>query len=202
MEFLLPGSLVVDRRLHQHGLGRHVDTDALAVMAGEDRLLAVGTGASIAPIGMEAWLRLRMEKGYPVVGIDTDGTTLPEDLAPSGWRRKAANFIGRRSLLRPDALRADRQQLVGLEGNDPSVRLPVGAHVLASEGATPPCANAGRITSSTVSASLGKSVALALLANGRARTGEALWAFFDGRRDGMPVVPLPFYDPQGARLDG
>jgi len=156
---------------------------------------------AIQPIGMEAWLRLRLEKGYLVVGIDTDGTTIPDDVAALAWRKKAANFIGRRSLLTPHAVRPDRQQLVGLVGADPAERLPVGAHLLDSAGATPPCASVGRITSSTLSESLGKSVALALLANGRARTGEAVAAFFGGRRYAATVVPLPFYDPLGARLN-
>jgi sarcosine oxidase subunit alpha len=167
-----------------------------------ERLRVAGAAAAIAPIGMEAWLALRLEKGYPVVGIDTDGTTLPEDLAPSTWRRKAANFIGRRSLTRPHALREGREQLVGLEGADADVRLPIGAHLLPAHDAAPPCASAGRITSSMLSAALGKSVALALLANGRARIGESLVAFFDGRRYAAKVVPLPFYDPHGARLHG
>jgi sarcosine oxidase subunit alpha len=167
-----------------------------------ERLRTAGADAAITPIGMEAWLALRLEKGYPVVGIDTDGNTLPEDLAPSAWRKKAANFVGRRSLMRPHALRDGREQLVGLEGVDAGVRLPVGAHVLPSHDATPPCASAGRITSSMVSVAIGKSVALALLANGRARIGESLVAYSDGRRYAARVVPLPFYDPQGARLNG
>ena len=167
-----------------------------------ERLRVAGAAAAIAPIGMEAWLALRLEKGYPVVGIDTDGTTLPEDLAPSAWRRKTANFVGRRSLTRPHALREGREQLVGLECANTSVRLPIGAHLLPAHDAAPPCASAGRVTSSMLSAALGKSVALALLTNGRARIGESLVAFFDGRRYAAKVVPLPFYDPQGARLHG
>ena len=166
-----------------------------------DRLLAAGAGKKIQPIGMEAWLRLRLEKGYLVIGIDTDGTTIPDDVGPAAWRKKAANFIGRRSLMRPHAVRPGRQQLVGLVGTDPAQRLPVGAHILGSAAAVPPCATVGRITSSTLSVSLGKSLALALLANGRARIGEAVAAYFDGRRYMANVVPLPFYDPQGARLN-
>ena len=73
------------------------------------------------------------------------------------------------------------------------MRLPVGAHLLPFADAQPPCASAGRVTSSTLSAALGKSVALALVANGRARIGESLVAFFDGRRYPATVVPLPFY---------
>ncbi|MBK8742681.1 MAG: hypothetical protein IPM02_25770 [Betaproteobacteria bacterium] len=166
-----------------------------------DRLLAAGASEAIQPVGMEAWLGLRLEKGYLVVGIDTDGTTTPDDVGSAAWRKKTANFIGRRSLMRPHALRPDRQKLVGLLGVDPAKRLPVGAHILASPSALPPCATVGRITSSMLSASLGQSVALALLANGRARIGETVTAYFDGQRHMATVVPLPFYDPQGARLN-
>ena len=66
-----------------------------------DRLIAAGIAEGAEPVGMEAWLRLRLEKGYPIVGIDTDGTTVPDDLGPSNWQKKVANFIGRRSLALP-----------------------------------------------------------------------------------------------------
>ena len=77
----------------------------------------------------------------------------------------------------------------------------MGAHILRSGSETPPCTSIGRITSSSVSETLDRSVALALLANGRARVGDDVCAYFGGHRHWAKVVTLPFYDGVGARLD-
>ena len=78
-------------------------------------LAEAGQKDGIAPVGIDAWMLLRTEKGYLHVGSDTDGTTTPDDIGWGHIHRRADDFVGRRSLLRPANTRADRFQLVGLE---------------------------------------------------------------------------------------
>src|SRR5262249_24631146 len=143
---------------------------------------------------------LRLEKGFLHVGADTDGTTLPGDVGMDrGVAKKAANFVGRRSLALPAARDAQRMQLVGLVPLDPRPPLPVGAPVAAPR---PPADVDGVVTSSAWSPALGHPIALAMLRRGRSRTGErvALW-HADARID-AEVTTTPFFDAEGARLRG
>ena len=52
---------------------------------------------------------LRAEKGYVVIGQETDGTVTPIDINFS-WMigKKKKDFIGKRSLTRSDTAREDR----------------------------------------------------------------------------------------------
>ena len=115
---------------------------------------------------------LRAEKGYVIVGQDTDGTVTPHDLG-LGWMvsKTKGDFVGRRSHRRPDALRADRKQLVGLLPHDPDERLPEGAQLVEDREAPVPVPMLGHVTSSYRSAALGRTFALALVKGGRARHG-------------------------------
>ncbi len=161
--------------------------------------------AAIAPLGgclygIEALEILRTEKGYIHVGTDTDGTTLPGDI---GFGRaidgKRANFVGRRSLLRPAARDPQRLQLVALSPADGRTLLPCGAQIAALN---PPTATEGHVTSSYWSPSLDAPVALAMLARGGERQGEHVGVHHLGRRIDAVVVKAPFIDPQGERLNG
>jgi sarcosine oxidase subunit alpha len=80
-----------------------------------ERLRTDGAAQGLQPIGMDALMLLRLEKGFLHVGTDTDGTTVPDDV---GWGKVAANktgdYIGKRSLDLPEHVRPDRLQLVGL----------------------------------------------------------------------------------------
>jgi sarcosine oxidase subunit alpha len=150
--------------------------------------------------GIEALQILRTEKGYLHIGTDTDGTTLPQDVGLArGIERKAANFVGRRSLARPAARDAGRLQLVGLKPVDGRTRLAVGAHIAAH---APPAAIEGRVTSSCLSPTLGSPVALALLRDGAARLGERVRLWHLHAMAEAEVVKTPFIDPQGRRLEG
>jgi sarcosine oxidase subunit alpha len=84
------------------------------------RLLSEGADAGLEPVGLDAIMQLRLEKGFLHVGADTDGTTVPDDV---GWGKaassKTADFIGQRSLTLPENRRADRLQLVGLAPVEP-----------------------------------------------------------------------------------
>ncbi len=165
-----------------------------------DRLWQVGRVFGVTPYGVEALMILRTEKAYLHLGADTDGTTFPGDVGlDRGIAKKAANFVGRRSLLRPVATDADRMQLVGLLPLDRRTRLPVGAHITLK---APPAAIEGFITSSAFSPTLGHPVALAMLKRGRQRLGERITAYHLGQPIRAEVVKTPFLDAAGERLHG
>jgi len=174
-----------------------------------EALLAAGAPFGITPYGTETMDVLRAEKGFVMVGQDTDGTVTPDDLGMS-WivNLRKGDFVGRRSLRRADLLRPDRRQLVGLLPTDPGVLLQEGAQLVAAEhaAAAPPVPMLGHVTSSYDSAALGRTFALALLAGGRDRIGSTVHArtFDGGAHHAVPVtVTAPiFYDPEGARRDG
>ncbi|MCC6718976.1 MAG: sarcosine oxidase subunit alpha family protein [Acetobacteraceae bacterium] len=149
--------------------------------------------------GTEAMHVLRAEKGYIIVGQETDGTVTPGDLGMAIGRGKG-DFIGRRSLARPDMLAADRRQLVGLLSDDPALVLEEGAQIVAQSAPPPGTKALGHVTSSYFSPALGRSIALALLAGGRERTGERLFVPLARGSIGVAVAAPVFLDPQGGRL--
>jgi sarcosine oxidase subunit alpha len=182
-------------------LGYEINLPAQETSSLIERLWDLGRDLGVVPYGIEALMVMRTEKGFLHVGGDTDGTTLPGDIGMDrGIAKKAANFVGRRSLLRPASLDASRMQLVGLRPVDLNTRLPVGAHVVKSSG--PPGPIDGFVTSSYPSPNLGHPVALAMLQSGRARTGEIITVHHLGRAIDAQVVATPFFDPQGERLNG
>ena len=145
---------------------------------------------------------LRAEKGYPIVGQDTDGTVTPQDLGMD-WivSKTKPEFLGKRSFARADTARPDRKQLVGLLPLDRG-RAAAGGRAAASRESPslrrPPVPMLGHVTSSYRSAALGRTFALALLRSGRERIGETVFA------DGAPaeVADSVLYDKEGARRDG
>jgi sarcosine oxidase, subunit alpha len=164
------------------------------------RLWARSAEIGAALYGIEALQVLRVEKGYLHVGTDTDGTTLPGDVGfARGIERKAAAFVGRRSLSRPTARDPERLQLVGLQPVDGRTLLHVGAHIAPH---APPAPIDGRVTSSCLSPALGYPVALALLARGSRRLGERVRVYHLGTETLAQVVRTPFFDPQGRRVHG
>ncbi len=150
-----------------------------------ERVMEMGAEHGITPYGTEAMHLLRAEKGFVIVGQETDGTVTPDDLGYGGMVKASGDFIGRRSLSRPDTARADRKQLVGLLTEDPRLVLMEGAHVIETEAeSAPPVPMLGHVTSSYFSPNLERSIAMALVRGGRSRMGERLWA---SRRDGAPI---------------
>ena len=170
-----------------------------------DAVAQAGAAYGITPYGTETMHVLRAEKGFPIVGQDTDGTVTPYDLG-MGWAvsRKKADFIGKRSLARADAQRPDRRHLVGLVPVDGSSRIVEGAQLVAhgADLTAFPVPMAGHVTSAYPAGHDGRPFALALLDAGRDRIGEVLDAVDD-------LVPVPVrvtgpvsYDVEGARRDG
>ena len=132
-----------------------------------EQIMANGARYGITPYGTEAMHLLRAEKGFVIVGQETDGTVTPQDLGLGGMVKKSGDFIGRRSLSRSDTMREDRKQLVGLLTDDPNLVLMEGAHVIATEaeGAVP-VPMLGHVTSSYFSPNAGRSIAMAMVKGG------------------------------------
>ncbi|WP_175412525.1 sarcosine oxidase subunit alpha family protein [Streptomyces sp. TRM64462] len=163
-----------------------------------------GAPYGITPYGTETMHVLRAEKGYPIIGQDTDGTVTPQDLGMS-WvvSKKKPDFVGKRSFARADTSRPDRKHLVGLLPEDPGTLLPEGTHLVA-DGVlpAPPVPMLGHVTSSYRSAALGRTFALALIKGGRDRIGERLYAPVGDQLVPVTVAGPVLYDPEGARRDG
>lgn len=184
-------------------LAYEVSTASWYGMALWEMVHQAGADHGITPYGTETMHVLRAEKGFVVVGQDTDGTVTPLDLGMDWVVAKHKDFIGRRSLARPDTAREDREQLVGLLPVDPEERLPEGAQLVAPEaGDEPPVPMLGHVTSSYRSPVLGRTFALALVRAGRQRTGQVLHAPVAGRKIPVRVTKPVFYDEEGARRDG
>jgi sarcosine oxidase, subunit alpha len=160
-----------------------------------EKLPAFGGGL----LGLEALMILRAEKGFIVIGKDTDGTTMPHDLGLAGPRASRADeYIGKRSLFMPVANDPRRKQLVGLsvESNEPP--LPTGAHVTAGAGRAR--RSEGYVTSSYTSPTLGRPVALGLVEAGLSRMGEAVGVTHLGAERRATVTNPVALDPEGKRL--
>ncbi|MFJ1806947.1 MULTISPECIES: sarcosine oxidase subunit delta family protein [unclassified Streptomyces] len=169
-----------------------------------EALYEAGAPYGITPYGTETMHVLRAEKGYPIIGQDTDGTVTPQDLGMS-WvvSKKKPDFIGKRSHARADTARADRKHLVGLLPEDSGTFLPEGTQLIAdSVLPVPPVPMLGHVTSSYRSAALGRTFALALIKGGRERIGERLYAPVGDRLVPVTVTGPVLYDPEGARRDG
>jgi sarcosine oxidase, subunit alpha len=185
-------------------LAFEVNVDAWHARAVWDRLLAGGDLHGITPYGTETMHVLRAEKGYPIVGQDTDGTVTPQDLGMG--RLVSANkpdFVGKRSFARPANRDLRRKHLVGLLPHDPSLLLPEGAQIVGTAVLPePPVPMLGHVTSSYRSAELGRTFALALVRAGRDRIGQTLHVPVGGRTVPVEVTSPVFVDPEGARRDG
>ena len=183
-------------------LGFEINVPAAYGRALWERLMAEGADYGITPYGTEAMHVLRAEKGFIIVGQDTDGTVTPND-AGLDWAvgKKKPDFVGKRSLARPDIVAKGRKQLVGLLTDDPNVVLEEGAQIVADPKQALPMTMLGHVTSAYWSDALGRSIALALVAGGRDRMGETLYVPMADRTLSVKVSGMVFYDPRGARLD-
>jgi sarcosine oxidase subunit alpha len=168
-------------------------------------LLTAGEAFGVTPLGTEALHVLRAEKGYIVVGHDTDGTVTPVDLGMS-WivSQDKGDFLGRRGLARADNVREGRRQFVGLLTDDPAVVVPEGGQIVSEADAGrighPPVPMLGHVTSSYLSPALERSIALALIADGRRLIDGKVAVVARGRAVMARVTEPRFYDREGARL--
>jgi sarcosine oxidase subunit alpha len=164
--------------------------------------MAAGAPLGITPYGTETMHVLRAEKGYPIIGQETDGTVTPQDLGMDWIVSKTKPFIGTRSHRRADTARPDRKQLVGLLPVDPDELLPEGAQLVDDASAPVPVPMVGHVTSSYRSAALGRTFALALVKRGRERVGERVFAPLEDRVVEAEITSSVLFDPENARRDG
>lgn len=165
-----------------------------------------GAEYNITPYGTETMHVLRAEKGLIIIGQDTDGTVTPQDAGMEWAISKLKDFVGKRSYSRLDTSRTDRKHLVGLLPVDGATRLAEGAQlVTAGTPITPeeaPVPMQGHVTSSYLSAELGRPFALALVKNGRNRMGEIIKVRHEGGFVDAEITSPVFVDPEGNRRDG
>ncbi|OQP86253.1 sarcosine oxidase subunit alpha [Rhizobium rhizosphaerae] len=155
------------------------------------------------PYGTETMHVLRAEKGYIIVGQDTDGTLTPDD-AGVAWAvgKKKPDFVGIRGLKRPDLVREGRKQLVGLLTKDPKEVLEEGAQIVADPNQPKPMIMLGHVTSSYWSENCGRSIAMAVVAGGRAKVGQTLYVPMPDRTIAVEVTDTVFFDKEGGRIHG
>jgi sarcosine oxidase subunit alpha len=184
-------------------LGFEVNVPADFGLAVWQAIYDAGQKHGITPYGTETMHVLRAEKGYIIIGQDTDGTVTPDDAGLS-WAigKSKPDFVGKRALQRPAFASPYRKQLVGLLTRQPLQVLEEGAQIVPAMRRTPPLAAIGHVTSSYYSPSVGRSIALALLSGGRARVGETLYVAAPEGDVPVQVVSPVFYDPKGSRLNG
>ena len=164
-------------------------------------LMDAGVEFNITPYGTETMHVLRAEKGYIIVGQDTDGSVTPHDLGMGGMVSKTKDFLGRRSLSRSHTAGPNRKELVGLLTDDPATVLPEGAQITeVGASAVTPVPMLGHVTSSYYSPTLKRSIAMALVRSGQQRSGQQVQIpLADGRTVRATVGTTVFYDPEGKR---
>ncbi|MEO0486062.1 MAG: sarcosine oxidase subunit alpha family protein [Pseudomonadota bacterium] len=166
-----------------------------------DALLEAGAEFGVMPYGTEALHIMRAEKGFIMIGDETDGTVIPQDLGLH-WAisKKKEDFIGKRAQERTHMTDPNRWKLVGLQTVDGTV-IPDGAYAVA-EGVN---ANGqrnvqGRVTSTYMSPTLGRGIAMGLVHNGPDRMGEVItFPKIGGGEVKAKIVSPVFYDPEGEK---
>ncbi|MGB1970117.1 MAG: sarcosine oxidase subunit alpha family protein [Paracoccaceae bacterium] len=178
----------------------------IAVPAGQglafwQALCAAGEEFGIMPYGTEALHVMRAEKGFIMIGDETDGTVIPQDLGLD-WAisKKKSDFLGKRAQERSHMVDPDRWKLVGLETLDGSV-LPDGAYAVGEgENANGQRNTIGRVTSTYFSPTLNRGIAMGLVAQGPERMGEILnFPDLSGNEVKVKLVDPVFYDKNGDR---
>ena len=166
-----------------------------------EKCIDAGKEFNITPYGTETMHLLRAEKGFIIVGQDTDGTMTPIDLQMD-WivSKKKYDFIGKRSLYRSDTMREDRKQLVGLLTDNPNEVLEEGAQIVQDEKKQP-IEMLGHVTSSYFSPNLNKSIALAVVKNGKKLKGQKLLVPMKDRTINVTVSDFIFFDRTNERLN-
>ena len=166
-----------------------------------EKCMEAGKEFNITPYGTETMHLLRAEKGFIIVGQDTDATLTPVDLQMD-WivSKKKYDFIGKRSLYRSDTIREDRKQLVGLLTENPEEVLEEGAQIVADVKKSP-IEMLGHVTSSYYSPNLKKSIALGVVKGGKNMLGQKLIIPMENKNINVTVADPVFLDKEGERLN-
>ena len=182
-------------------LSYEIAVDADRGQAFWDALLVAGHDLGVMPYGTECLHILRAEKGFIMIGDETDGTIIPQDLGLD-WAisKKKDDYIGKRAQARSHMIDPDRWKLVGLETVNGSV-LPDGAYAV-GEGVNENGQRRviGRVTSTYRSPTLDRGIAMGLVLNGPDRMGEVLrFPGTDGKMHEARVCDPVFYDKAGDK---
>ena len=166
-----------------------------------EKCMDVGKDFNITPYGTETMHLLRAEKGFIIVGQDTDATMTPIDLQMD-WivSKKKYDFIGKRSLYRSDTIKDDRKQLVGLLTDNPNEILEEGAQIVANINKSP-IEMLGHVTSSYYSPNLKKSIALGVVRGGKNMMGKKLIIPMENKTINVTVADPVFLDKENKRLN-
>jgi len=166
-----------------------------------EKCMEIGKEFNITPYGTETMHLLRAEKGFIIVGQDTDATMTPIDLQMD-WvvSKKKYDFIGKRSLYRSDTIKEDRKQLVGLLTDNPDEVLEEGAQIVADIKKTP-VEMLGHVTSSYYSPNLKKSIALGVVRGGKNMMGQKLIIPMENKQINVTVADPVFLDKENKRLN-
>jgi sarcosine oxidase, subunit alpha len=178
----------------------------IAVPAGHGRalwnsLMEAGAEFGVMPYGTEALHIMRAEKGFIMIGDETDGTVIPQDLGLD-WAisKKKDDFLGKRGMERAAMVAPERWKLVGLETVDGSVLPHAALSPLEGENANGQRKTQGRVTSTYHSPTLGRGIALGLVHRGPERMGEVIAFQGDGDRTiEAKIVETCFYDKAGEK---
>jgi len=156
-------------------LSYEVSLDAGLGLSFWEACLGAGESLGVMPYGTEALHVMRAEKGFIMIGDETDGTVIPQDLGLD-WAisKKKDDYLGKRAQERLFMTDPNRWKLVGLETLDGSV-LPEGAYAV-DEGrnANGQRETQGRVTSTYHSPILNRGIAMGLVRHGPDRMGEVL----------------------------
>lgn len=168
-----------------------------------EKLFEAGEKYNLTPYGTETMHVLRAEKGFIIVGQDTDGSVHPYDLG-MGWAvapKKPYSFIGKRGMARADCVKENRKQMVGLiNKSDPKQVIPEGSQAVADPNQPIPMTMLGHVTSSYYSACLGHSIAMGFVRGGLDRMGERVfYPLADGTVIEAEICSPIFLDPKGER---
>ena len=166
-----------------------------------EAVIDAGKEFGLMPYGTEAMSTLRIEKGHVVVGAEADGRTTADDLGMGRLVNIDKWCIGKPLMHRTALAALDRWQMVGLTALD-GAEMPRAAKLVADPDRSAPNPMLGHVTSWCFSPNLKGWIALALLANGRKRYGETLWAVspLANARVRVKVCSPVFIDPEGERL--
>ena len=166
-----------------------------------EKCMEAGKKFNITPYGTETMHLLRAEKGFIIVGQDTDATMTPIDLQMD-WivSKKKYDFIGKRSLYRSDTIKEDRKQLVGLLTDNPNEVLEEGAQIVADSNKSP-IEMLGHVTSSYYSPNLKKSIALGVVRGGKNMMGQKLIIPMERKNINVTVADPVFLDKENKRLN-
>ena len=172
-----------------------------------EEIFSCGKEFNLIPYGTETMHLLRAEKGYIVIGQETDGTVTPIDLNYN-WMigKNKKDFIGKRSLSRPDTSREDRKQLVGLLPINKKDIIEEGQHIVElnelPKKITNPIKYLGHVSSGYHSPNLNHSIGLAMIKGGKNLLGQKFFVTVTGKTKNIPVeiVNPVFIDPENKRL--